>query len=137
MKTKKEVIQEAWDSTFPDSSNYSFEKISSAIDANGWYRFNNELSINICVVGFDYDKGAYRTPLLRGIETNNGWIRIESEADLPRKENTLWIRYEDGSTILGRYNIFTNKFVTSYGKMFDEDKPTHFQYITQPLPPLF
>lgn len=123
MKTKRQIIE----SVLGDIAQYA--------DENGWCNF---IPLGFSIEDCDCkDRNKYRPKSLNAIDNNNGWIRIESEADLPRKENTLWIRYEDGSTILGRYNIFTNKFVTSYGKMFDEDKPTHFQYITQPLPPLF
>ena len=34
----------------------------------------------------DFSTGYFRPKSLKGIENNNGWIRIESEADLPEKE---------------------------------------------------
>ena len=123
MKTKKEIIK----SVLGDIAQYA--------DENGWCKF---IPLGFSIKDCDCkDRNKYRPKSLAGIETNNGWIRIESEDDLPKKENALWIRYEDGSTILGRYNIFTNKFVTSHGKMFDDDKPTHFKYIDKTLPPLY
>ncbi|OBS12792.1 hypothetical protein ATE49_15450 [Elizabethkingia miricola] len=74
---------------------------------------------------------------LSGIGTNNGWTRIESEEDLPGNINSLWIKYSDGSIVLGHYNIFQKKFETVYGKCFDGDTATHYQPIETPKPPIF
>lgn len=55
-------------------------------DENGWVQWNikndfGEENFESKVKG---DKLIYRLKILRGIETNNGWTRIESESDLPK-----------------------------------------------------
>lgn len=133
MKTKEEVIQEAYDNTFPDSSNYSFEKIRSAVDENGWYRFIEGLTVNICTTGFDYDKGAYRPQSLRGIETNNGWIKIESVDDIPTELTECYVFDDDGDICYYTFGIDNSK---DYAEVVN-GAITHYQPIINPLPPLY
>ena len=79
--TKQEVIKQAY---------YGHE--SSLIDENGWATYavdeGGEFGIEPCG---DYETrnhvdGVYewRPKSLKGLETNNGWIKIESEKDLPK-----------------------------------------------------
>ena len=41
------------------------------------------LNFNIKIEHDDYSTGYFRPASLKGLETNNGWIKIESEKDLP------------------------------------------------------
>ncbi|WP_372483297.1 hypothetical protein AB9J70_06265 [Elizabethkingia anophelis] len=55
-------------------------------DENGWVKWNikndfGEENVESKVKG---NKLIYRLKILRGIETNNSWTRIESESDLPK-----------------------------------------------------
>ena len=95
MKSKQEVIQEAWEQWgIPYSEKY--------VDANGFIAMKQDLpeivygallDIRYSAEGhkdFDYKGGLYRPKSLQGIENNNGWTRIESESDLP-KENMVFM----------------------------------------------
>lgn len=131
MKTKQELIQEAYDNTFPDSSNYSFEKIRSAVDENGWYRFKEGLTVNICTIGFDYDKGAYRPKSLAGVESNNGWTIADIE-NLPTKGvYNVGVFFDNGAFI---YDEVTwrelREYIVYYGY-------THYQLLLKPKPPIY
>lgn len=127
MKSKQEVIQEAYDNTFPDSSNYSFDKIRSAVDENGWYRFNNDLTINICTTGFDYDKGAYRPQSLRGIENNLGWIKGLP----PESMGECWVMTKDMGITIGN----TEYMKEDYNRWIEN--VTHYQPIIKPEAPIY
>ncbi len=131
MKSKQEVIQEAYDNTFPDSGNYSFDKIRSAVDENGWYRFNNDLKVNICTTGFDHDKGAYRPQSLRGIENNRGWTRIESEADLPTSGMKNYMYCVDGKPSVFVVNL---RVLLSLSK---DGIVSHYMALPSPEAPIY
>jgi hypothetical protein len=75
--TKSEKIQEAYGS--------NWEQIKPFVDADGWYVWDENCPVNLVISGFQYNKklDAHRPESLSGIEDNNGWINIESEADLP------------------------------------------------------
>jgi len=79
----------------------------------------------------------WRPKSLQGIENNNGWIKIESEDDLPKQENNLWLLLSDGSCILGDYNIFQKKFRHRLEGVCTDDEVTHYQPIEKPQPPLY
>lgn len=40
----------------------------------------------------------------QGIENNNGWIKIESEEDLPKEDCECHIEFEDGSISIDKYS---------------------------------
>lgn len=70
---------------------------------------------------------AVRPKSLKGIEDNNGWIRIES--DLPKE------------TECNFYDIVNNNYwtdmVDKYGNFNYETKATHYQPIQEPEPPIY
>lgn len=88
MKSKQEVIQEAWENTnipsnvWSDYSNTGWVKIKS----EQWSSFYHLLDI----IKWNDHTWSIRPKSLAGIETNNGWTRIDSEQDLP-KENMVFM----------------------------------------------
>ncbi|KUY28050.1 hypothetical protein [Elizabethkingia ursingii] len=98
-----------------------------------WSHFNMD---------FDFDlktSGLYRPKSLSGIETNNGWTRIESEEDLPKEAIECY--FIAGEEIYkGWYNLISfngrlkpNSVVIN----FSNDMVTHYQPIETPKPPIF
>ncbi len=86
MKTKKELIKEAW--------GVHYNVLKNIIDDNGKAK-NDDLPDNYCdacifVLDGTYDKILcegelfFRPKSLKGIENNNGWIRIKSVEDFPK-----------------------------------------------------
>ena len=71
----------------------------------------------------DFYKSAFRPKTLQGIETNNGWISILSESDLPSENCDCYIEHKDGNIHIDRY------FSTE--KMFDAH---HWKYIVAYIP---
>src|SRR5690606_6436052 len=80
----------------------------------------------------------WRPKSLKGIETNNGWIKIESEADLPKSEKLgdakLCFIKSDEYNEIGVGNFSFGTFKTLYGN--DYSNITHYQPITKPEPPI-
>jgi len=80
MKTKEEVIEEAWGKYFkkykPDENGWSKDRPQFMRNTLWFDAFKLEIKEENSVV-------YYRPKSVKGIENNNSWIRIESEADLP------------------------------------------------------
>ena len=89
--TRKEIIIKAW-------INLNIETPFGICDKTGWVHgyFCNGIDDIINYYGditdkIDYDidmsgVGKFRPKSLQGIENNNGWIKIESEKDLPKEK---------------------------------------------------
>jgi hypothetical protein len=79
MELKEQAIKNAYGDNI-------WEKIKLFVDKDGWYKWTKKSNVNLVISpGFDYNKisDSYRPESLRGIENNNGWIRISAQADLP------------------------------------------------------
>lgn len=67
---------------------------------------------------------------LQGIENNNGWIKIESESDLPKEDGAYW-HYDDGM-------VWHNPWDKDEIKIgYTQKLITHYKPITKPQPPLY
>jgi len=69
---------------------------------------------------------------LQGIETNNGWVRIESEEDLPLldDESEFWIANENEIFDFTAYSLqvqrkWENKTLTHYQPIVKPEKPIY------------
>jgi hypothetical protein len=128
--TKQEKIQasygEYWDI------------VKDHVNENGWvncklrqfdFLINNEV-YDRKANGFLHELS--RPKSLQGIEHNNSWIKIESEADLPIKQKMCFCYNKLG-------HVFTttlSKTNTNYSYIKREDI-THYQPITKPEPPIY
>lgn len=87
--TKIDVIKRAYEDAGVD-----WDKISRKVDDNGFadMYYVNPIFTNLAgndIESMDADDKHcrfWRPITLKGIETNNGWTRIESEKDLPTEE---------------------------------------------------
>lgn len=133
---KQQAIKAAYGEYWAGLSN---EQQKYALENEGWIKVTPSQYQMDMFSRLKLNKNTHsvRPKCLTGIRNNNSWTRIESESDLPGNINSLWIRYSDGSIVLGRYNIFQKKFETVYGKCFDGDTVTHYQPIEVPKPPIF
>lgn len=93
--SKEEKIKEAW-------KNFPMVKYDS----------NSGFAISYCINGvtdilddpygkiewecIESDLIKWRPLELKGIETNNGWIKIESEEDIPTEERLYWLSSDKG-----------------------------------------
>lgn len=66
-------------------------------------------------------------------EENNGWIKIESQADLPQKSGDYFLSLKEGIYVrMDYWDVHSSNF-----KKNDKDSVSHYQPITKPLPPKF
>ena len=100
-----------------------FEQIKNDVDENGWVytqkiHFNSSLNIGysqIEATTFDSEMEFYWRPIsLKNIETNNNWISILSESDLPTEDCDCHIEFEDGAISIDRYFVFGKNFTSNH-----------------------
>jgi len=124
--TKQEKIQEAYGKYYPQLKDY--------IDENGWSsNWNNFASVETILFekeDIEKSQGKWRLKFLQGIESNNGWIKIESKDDLPK--------YGYYEVILRGNN---NHSRASLCRDFNEKSQlihySHYQPIIKPQPPIY
>lgn len=128
---KQEAIKKAWGDQYPPDG----------VDDNGWSK--KEFKYGEYNVS-DFDAKMYlcganiRPKELRGIENNNGWIKIETEEDLP----LLSIEYHvlKNGSLTTAYYCKNNRWIideNSYPKTTEIHKITHYQEIVKPKPPIY
>lgn len=106
-------------------------------DENGWVQWNikndfGEENVESKVKG---DKLIYRLKILRGIENNRGWTRIESEEDIP-DNNELY-----NSGLLDNEGVFHHEEKRHAAKtlkwLFQRKFITHYRKVDPVPPPIF
>ena len=83
----------------------------------------------------DFSTGYFRPKSLQGIENNNGWIKIESEADLP-KEGIHHSILLDSDCINGYRNYDVIVFY-EVNSRYRKKEISHYQPIEKPKPPIY
>lgn len=108
-------------------------------------RSQNRMNLSPKDLGFDEETECevhcefWRPIQLKGIENNNGWIKIENKTDLPKEDNSdgFWVISEDHSFILNCYfDAYLNNFIIIHQKE-PIKKVTHYQKIMKPKPPIY
>lgn len=126
--TKQEKIQEAYGE--------NWELVKNNVNENGWikdreFTFKDFKPMNWQTTDHDDELYDTRRPVsLKGIENNNGWIKIESEDDLKVQE--------------GYYAVFNTRWKHNEISIIQIIEPykldstiTHYQPISKPLEPLY
>lgn len=120
--TKKDRVREAYG-----------DKLSICNpDENGWTDSKTwlENGLTLSASSHIHQGGKIRPKSLQGIENNNGWIKIESEDDLPKEDKWYWVKKKSGEEILSGYQIGVSK-----ERWLSEI--THYQPIEKPKPPIY
>ena len=103
-------------------------------DKNGWIRHLMYCPSDLGIENYDEMDGFWRCKSLQGIENNNGWIKIESEADLPKNDDDYWVM----TNIKGdEVQQLSNLIVIRCLNLEKNIKVTHFQPIEKPKPPIY
>ena len=137
--TKQETIAKAYGE--------HWETVRDYVDENGWncYYSVDEIDHDIFESKWSGDNFRSRPKSLAGIENNNGWIKIESEADLPKgdefKFNETFLVYYcckgcSNMIFKGSIDKYTLKFRDITNKL-EKEKVTHYQPIVKPEPPIY
>jgi hypothetical protein len=125
--TKEEIIAKAYGKYWEQVKNY--------VNLNGWVKItdikDNNINDEIYNLSIDVIESPrrIRPKSLQGIENNNGWIKIESENDLPKEDVDYWVVNADGE-------IVEMEYFQKY-KSFTEEDVSHYQPIVKPLNPIY
>lgn len=128
--TKEEIIKKAY--------GHLYETHSHLIDSNGWVHNGNiDDYLTMGETEFlgecEYSRDTlFRPMLLKGIENNNGWTKIESEEDLPKETIEYWVVLESGTITKASYLDGRKVFF-----MFGDLKVTHYKKLNYPQPPIY
>lgn len=137
--TKQEKIKEAYGAYW--------ESVKLLTDENGFIcqstLFFPETpmmdKMEIQVKPFPPDGRCYWRPMvLKGIENNNGWIKIESEDDLPKDNGSYFTKTNYCKETIERdYPIFTKSMSIEDERKWWLENITHYQPIIKPNEPLY
>lgn len=134
---KKEVIKKAYGEYWEDLCDDPKFKVKDIVDKNGWISIFAYDKIK----DFDYkdnSRNFYRPKSLRGIETNNEWIRIESEDDLPNDNGSYFTKTNYCKEIIKRdYPTFIKSISIEDERKWWLKYVTHYQPIIKPEPPIY
>jgi len=134
--TKVEKIKEAW---IAEIGEEKWNEVSHLIDKEGYLDnsdekhyltfgdFKKEKSVDYC------DNEIIRPKSLNSISNNNGWIKIESEYDLPKENCRYWVVNYGGQDT----SEFTFDNCDAWNKAVWVAKISHYLPIVKPQPPLY
>lgn len=128
MKTKEEVIKEAWGFIW-GKLNDTAKKC--ALENNGYISGILANELHQPFTEWSTELKSWRPKSLRGIEDNNGWIRIESEADFPKDSFNYYAFCSNGSVMTFNDFEYYKKYI------IPELKATHYQPIIKHKPPIY
>lgn len=117
--TKEEKIKEAY--------GLMYETNKSKINEDGWCSGVFNLP-NTHIELYRSERLYWRPKSLEGLESNNGWIAVEREKELPRQMVHLYDLNTETEWIGFLYN--------DYG-FFAQPSATHYQPIIKPKPPIY
>ena len=129
LEAKQEAIKNAY---------YEFwENVKDYVDENGWidnsipkFTFGQLKNLDL-----EYKNDVFFRPKsLQGIENNNGWIKIESEKDLPKVSGLYFGKDYEFGTDMMYFDFETKKWEDSNGYL---QNVTHYQPIEKPKPPIY
>ncbi len=124
LEAKQEAVKNAYGEYW--------EIVKDYVDENGWASYPNvqKHDYNFGKLEFKDDCTFLRPESLQGIENNNGWVKIENEADLPNNEK-VWICTSNNRVLI------SSKAVLNWFLKNPDNKITHYQPIEKPKPPIY
>ncbi|MGH1520581.1 hypothetical protein [Chryseobacterium sp. JK1] len=124
--TKEQKIQEAWGEYYKQIKNeldkhgrYSYSDQNTSERKRKMWQFENIECHQI------NDMELIIPSSIKGIETNNGWIKIKSEYDAPDED--VWVCNINGNR---------SAFIHDAGELFGPNS-THYQPVQKPKPPIY
>jgi len=129
--TKQEKIQEAYGE--------NWELVKYKVNKDGWIK-DREFIFSDFINGIDWqttdhDDEYYdtsRPKSLKGIEDNNGWIKINNETDLPKEGAEYWVVTKRGTITKASYLSDRKVFF-----VFGDIQVTHYQKLIYPQKPIY
>ena len=125
--TKAEKIKEAYGTYWEAAKDY--------VDENGWCSVRKKIMFDELKVNLEiHTNGYYHRPKsIEGIENNNGWIKIESETDLPKTDLECYVTNNIGRIQFGEFEAETQRFFVNDTRTF----PTHYIPVVKPIFPIY
>ena len=130
MKSKKEVIEEAWGDSKIGYSKETGWAVTYCV--NGIDDFTTEMQERFDFEYLEQDLIKFRPKSLLGIEDNNGWTKIESEEDLPKEGHIYWT-LRKGFT----YPMYVIVGDEGINQKYWLDNYSHYQPIQKPNAPIY
>ena len=130
LEAKQEAIKNAYCN--------NWDKVKDYVDENGWIFWSDKNPIGIYNNRYleykEENPNYWRPKSLQGIENNNGWIKIESEADLPKNNDDYWVitNIKDDEV-----QQLSNLIVIRCLNLEKNIKVTHYKPIEKPLKPIY
>ena len=129
LEAKQEAIKNAYGEYW--------EKVKDDVDNDGYidnsipkFRFGQLKNLDL-----EYKNDVlFRPKSLQGIENNNGWVKIESEKDLPKVSGLYFGKDYEFGTDMMYFDFETKKWEDSNGYL---QNVTHYQPIEKPKPPIY
>lgn len=128
----KELKQTAIEAAYGEYWN----DVKDFVDENGWctacHSVRREINKDFTELK-SWEK--WQPESLKGIETNNGWIRIESKEDLPtpKGKEDVWVLNELGEIHAANTCLLSDSRIKEYWI----NTITHYQSITKPKLPIY
>ena len=130
--TKQEKIQEAYGKYW--------EQVKDYVNKNGWCSIRRGVGFDEIISNLPWEtrignQYCWRPKLLKGLEKNNGWTKIENESDLPTIGEYYTIASFDNSIVEREFPH--PKFSLEFNKEWWLKYITHYQQIIKPEKPLY
>lgn len=118
-----------------------WETVKQHVDENGYLHHpkGGEVTFDPFIGFMDehINEDAYRPKSLQGLGTNNGWISIESENDLPGNVIDCFVIKDDTLYYPLLFQTHLQQFVTVEGTCYDWQEISHWQEIKEPVKPIY
>lgn len=130
--TKQDKIKEAW--------GQYYQLVKNELDEHGRYSYYDDNSIKRKSKLWQFENiethqisnlNLLIPSSIKGIENNNGWITIESEADLPKISDEFLVYNKEKEILIKSF--IPRSIISSVWLQ----KITHYQPIEKPKPPIY
>lgn len=144
MENKQKAIEKAYGEHWETVKNYVDENGNIQLGYCGANGIDDAKFVVVNSYGLNFENGIYtnsdsygegfgfwRPRSLQGIETNNGWIKIESEDDLPKDDSVNYDMYNKNGRAISDLPLKT------IIQLFEKGIITHYAIHVQRKPPIY
>lgn len=130
---KQEIIQKAYGKSYYALKDY--------INENGFVDCVKNRKISLIpffdVSEIEFNENLSRPKSLKGIENNNGWVKIYCENDMPQFDCDCFIIDKIKGVVTGQWKQAPNEILDKQARFFWLKKATHYKIIDKPQLPLY
>ena len=116
-----------------------WDEIKDIVNTDGWFYFHHTDFRLDGKMEFEYEHylEKMRPKVLSGIENNNGWIKIETNEDLPKKDGEFKVVHKNGGQSTSSYLADLKQFFDMFDNAWDETEITHYRPLEKYQPPIY